>query len=120
MNVIAVEAVIGGKKFRVQHPGNRKNLEMQQRAVNARTGSFDQAVVFDYMFEHCVIPLEGQDKPDLDWISPQEVEEWAVFLPTFLRGQDVSKWCVPRSTNDGSDEQAGVSRSAEEGGADRG
>lgn len=117
MNVIAIEAVIGGKKYRVQHPGNRKNLEMQQRAINARTGAFDQTVVFDYMFEHCVIPLENQTKPDLDMISPQEVEEWAVFLPTFLRGQDVSKWCAPRPEDNGAGTPSDVSHSPEEGGA---
>lgn len=119
MNIIAIEATIAGKNYRVQHPGNRKNLELQSKAVDAKTGRVDQGVLFDYMFEHCVEPIGNHPKPNLDEISPAEVEEWGIFLPSFLRGLDISKWRTPRSEQPAGGEPSPVSDSTEEGGSNR-
>lgn len=82
---------LGGKKYKLQHPGNRKWLEWRQESVDVQTGSVDMAGLLDNAFEHCVIP-EGHDfKPTLDNVRPADLEVWQLALRKFLGGELISE-----------------------------
>lgn len=76
---------IDGKKYKLQHPGNRTYLEWQQETFDMEKG-LDTISLLDNAFEHCVIP-EGHDfKPTVDNVKPADLEVWQKLLRRFLRG----------------------------------
>lgn len=80
------EAVVNGKKYKFQHPGNREWVKLQSQMLNLTTRTYEWEKLLDYCFEHVVIPVEG-NKLDLDTIPVQDVEVWQMLLPRFLRGE---------------------------------
>lgn len=76
---------IDGRKYKLQHPGNRTYLEWQQETFDLQEG-LDTISFLDKAFEHCVIP-DGHDfKPTIDDVKPAELEVWQKLLRRFLRG----------------------------------
>lgn len=81
---------VNGKKYKLQHPGNREWIRLKKNFFtvgdNGR-GSIDMETLFDYCFEHVVFPEQGQ-KLSIDTIDIKELEEvWGLVLPRFLRGE---------------------------------
>jgi len=82
--VIKLEFV-DGRKYKLQHPGNRKKLQWEKEYINPVSG-IDQERFFDLCFEHCVIP-EGHDfKPTVDNVQTADLEVWGSVLRRFLGG----------------------------------
>jgi len=80
---------IDGRKYKLQHPGNRTYLEWQEEMYNFSESKIDTITFLTNAFEHCVIP-EGHDfKPaiDNDGVTPHELEVWQKVLRQFLRGE---------------------------------
>lgn len=76
---------VDGRKYKLQHPGNRTYLEWQQETFDMEKG-LDTISFLDNAFEHCVIP-DGHDfKPSIDNVKPAELEVWQKLLRRFLRG----------------------------------
>lgn len=76
---------IDGRKYKLQHPGNRTYMEWQNETFDMERG-LDTVNFFDKAFEHCVIP-DGHDfKPTIDNVKPAELEVWQKLLRRFLRG----------------------------------
>lgn len=76
---------IDGKKYILQHPGNRVYLKWQQEFFSLTEG-MDQALFLDQAFEHCVIPDCHDFKPTIDTVKPKEVTEWSKLLRRFCSG----------------------------------
>ena len=77
---------IDGKRYKLQHPGNRAYLQWQQETFDLEDG-LDTISFLDKAFDHCVIP-EGHDfKPTIDNVKPKELGVWQKLLRMFLRGE---------------------------------
>ncbi len=76
---------IDGKKYKLQHPGNRTKLAWEKETMNVATG-MDREKYLDYAFEHCVIPEDHDSKPTIDNLHPKELEVWEKLLRRFLDG----------------------------------
>ena|SRR5271157_5152098 len=89
MLIIDVEVL--GKKYKLQHPGNREWLQLQQSMLVYSTDGkahLDIVPLLDYFFEHVCIPLEeGAPKLSIDTISLEDLEVWSSLAPTFLAGK---------------------------------
>ena len=101
---------IDGKKYKLQHPGNRTYLEWQQETFDFEKG-LDTIGFLDNAFEHCVIPEGHNFKPTIDNVKPSELEVWQKLLRRFLRGELV----IPTET-----EQEGEKPGATSSGVKRG
>lgn len=89
------EIVVSGKKFKLQHPGNREWIKLQSTLYDPVKGSIDMEKLLDYCFEHVVLPEEGR-KLDLDSIPLSDLTEvWQVILPRFLTGKLESGYVYP-------------------------
>lgn len=76
---------VDGRRYKLQHPGNRTYLEWQQETFDFE-GGLDTIGFMDRAFEHCVIP-DGHDfKPTIDNVKPAELGVWQKLLRRFLRG----------------------------------
>ncbi len=80
------------KKYRLQHPGTRAWLRLQNElrviSTNSSKGvdiKLDTEKVLDYFFEHCCFPEVG-NKLSIDTILPNELEVWTQVSTTFLAG----------------------------------
>lgn len=83
---VAIIHFVDGRKYKLQHPGNRKALQWRQKSVSLTDG-ITQDTLLDNFFQFCVIP-EGHDiQPNLDKIRPNEVEVWLRICNRFLRGE---------------------------------
>ncbi len=83
---------VNGRKYKLQHPGNREVLKIRTKCVNAQTGGVDLEGMLEYGFDNCIIP-EGHDfHPNFDNIKPSEFEEWSGIIPAFFRGQSIDKY----------------------------
>jgi len=83
---------IGGKKYRLEHPGMRMSIRWKRECTDIKDGKalFDMEAYLDFAFEGCVFPIDHNFRPNLDDIEdPKEGEEWSVVLPRFLRGDDL-------------------------------
>jgi hypothetical protein len=83
--IILIE-FIDGRKYKIQHPGNRTWMEWQQEMFDLENG-INNIGFLDNVFEHCVIPEGHTFKPDIDNVKPRELEVWQKFLRNFLRGE---------------------------------
>lgn len=81
---------VSGKKYKLQHPGSRAWLKIQQQMINAH-GVLNLEPLFDYAFENVVIPEGNHPQLTLDDLNPWEMEAWGKILPPFLRGEKFSK-----------------------------
>jgi hypothetical protein len=82
---IAYVRFIDGKKYKLQHPGNRIWLDWQKDFFSIADG-IDQAKFLEKAFEYCVIP-DGHDfKPSIDDVKPKELGVWQRLLRRFLDG----------------------------------
>ncbi|HPA70771.1 MAG TPA: hypothetical protein PKY31_00790 [Spirochaetota bacterium] len=98
---IVVIKFIDGKKYRLQHPGNRTYLAWQKEFFSVVEG-MDMALFLDKAFEHCVIP-EGHDfKPTVDDVKPKELEVWGRMLRRFLGGDLDTMVAAVGETSEGS------------------
>ena len=94
MDILIDYVEVSGKKYKLQHPGNREVLKLRSRCTNPRTGLADLEPLLDYCFEHVVIP-DGHDfKPTIDTVHPKEFEQWLEILPGFLRRGDVGEFRI--------------------------
>jgi len=92
---------VGGKLYRLQHPGNRAWLKLKQSLVNITTKEFDFEKLLDYAFEHCVFPEGHNFEPTIDNVSLNESEVWEVILPNFFRGKVDNKFKPKNKTGEG-------------------
>ena len=78
---------VSGKKYTLQHPGNRAWLTLKQEVFKVSSDQMDVVKLLDYCFENVVFPENG-DKLSLDKVPLNELEQvWQVVLPTFLMGE---------------------------------
>ena len=77
---------VDGRKYRLQHPGNRAKLQWDRECFSLTEG-LDREKFLDLCFEHVVFPEDHDQKPDLDRLKPNEMEVWGEILPKFLRGE---------------------------------
>jgi hypothetical protein len=83
--MIAYVRFIDGKKYKLQHPGNRIWLDWQKDFFSITDG-IDQAKFIEKAFEYCVIP-DGHDfHPTIDNVKPKELGVWQRLLRRFLDG----------------------------------
>jgi hypothetical protein len=92
MDILIDHVEVNGKRYKLQHPGNREVLKLRSRCTDTRTGSTDLEKMMDYCFEHVVIPEGHGFKPTLDNLHPKEFENWLTILPRFLRLGDLGKF----------------------------
>jgi hypothetical protein len=78
---------VGGKNYKLQHPGNREWLRLQKKMFNSSTNQIDLEAMLDYFFEHCCFPETGANL-SIDTLSLDELQEvWAIVAPQFLAGK---------------------------------
>lgn len=77
---------VDGRKYKLQHPGNRIAMRWQEECFNLTKGKISQEKLIDKCFEHCVFPIEHNFKPTLDNIKPIERGVWVSMLTRFLDG----------------------------------
>jgi hypothetical protein len=98
LNVIKTQIEVNGKKYNLQHPGNREWLKLKQSiyTVNVdQVAEVNMTLMLDYFFEHCLYPVEGQ-KLTLDNVPLKELEEvWGSVAPRFLRGDLAAGYRYP-------------------------
>lgn len=73
-------------KYKLQHPGNRTKLQWEQECFSLSEG-VDREKLLDYWFENIVIAENHEFQPNLDNVSPKELETWEVLLRRFLGGE---------------------------------
>lgn len=76
-----------GRRYKLQHPGNRTWLEWRQAAVNLQTGAVDMIPLLDKGFEFCVVPIKHDFHPTIDTVKPAELEVWQILLLRFFGGE---------------------------------
>lgn len=77
---------VDGKKYKLQHPGNRTYLEWQKEFFSLTEG-IDQAKFLDKAFEYCVIPEGHESRPTVDDVKPAELGVWSTLLRRFCDGK---------------------------------
>lgn len=86
--MIQTNITLNGKKYKLQHPGNREWIKLKKTFFSFDEngkGSIDMEPLLDFSFEHVVFPEEG-NKLDLDSIPFDDLEAWESILPRFFRG----------------------------------
>ncbi len=91
------EVEVNGEKYKLTHPGmrmlNRWKKEGSEINVETKLTSFNMEKYLDLAFENCVEPIGHNFQPSQDnLITPREQEVWALLLPQFLRGVDISRF----------------------------
>ena len=76
---------VDGKQYKLQHPGNRAKMEWDKKYFNFATG-IDMEGFLDAAFESVVIPEAHDKKPNIDSVTPWELEAWQETLKRFLDG----------------------------------
>jgi len=91
--------VVNEKVYKLQHPGNRGWLQLQQSLIDVTPegkSSIDIVKLMDYCFENIVFPEKG-GKLNLDELPLSELEVWQLLLPRFLRGELDSGYVYPET-----------------------
>jgi hypothetical protein len=95
MNLLIANIEVNGKKYRLQHPGNREWLKLKKTLFRVSQDEIDIIPMLDYFFAHCCFPEIG-DNLNLDTIDLTELEEvWSVIAPRFFRGDLATGYCYP-------------------------
>ena len=82
---------IDGRKYRLQHPGNRQNMRMVKDSLG--DGQFDLVAFMDACFSfrcsnqrYLLEPLDGGHRPDLDNTTAAECDAWQAIFDALLAG----------------------------------
>ncbi len=103
MDVVIINIVFFGKKYKLQHPGGREWLRLKQTMYKPALDQMDLESLLNYFFEHCCFPEEGE-KLSLDSFtgtrdSMLEMEAWGLLAPRFFRGDVANGYIFPESEN---------------------
>lgn len=83
--IIRVEFV-DGRKYKLQHPGNRTYKNWSDQSLKLNKGIVSTIYLLEQGFKHCVFP-EGHDfKPTVDGVSHKHLGVWESLLFRFLDG----------------------------------
>lgn len=86
LNIFKTTIEVSGKKYTLQHPGNREWIRLKKSLYKISEDSICMEDLLDYFFENCLFPAEGQ-KLTLDDVPLKELEEvWSIVAPRFLGG----------------------------------
>jgi hypothetical protein len=86
LNLVTNDIEVNGKKYKLQHPGNREWIRIKKTLYNVSGDSIDMEPLLDYFFEHVCFPESGS-KLNLDTVPILELEEvWGSVALQFLRG----------------------------------
>lgn len=95
MNLLTCDVQVNGKKYKLQHPGNREWLKIKQTLFKVSSDGIDLIPLLDYFFEHCCFPESGEQL-NLDNIPLAELEEvWSLVAPRFFRGTMEAGYIYP-------------------------
>ena len=91
------EVEVNGEKYLLTHPGmrmhNRWKKEVSEINVETKLTSFNMSKYLDLAFENCVEPIGHNFQPNQEnLVHPRDQEVWALLLPQFLRGVDLSRF----------------------------
>ncbi|EMY78966.1 hypothetical protein LEP1GSC060_0777 [Leptospira weilii serovar Ranarum str. ICFT] len=75
---------VDGRKYKLQHPGNRKALRWRQESISLTEG-LNQDKLLDKFFKFCVSSVGHSFEPTLDTIEPNHVEVWLRLANRFLK-----------------------------------
>ncbi|WP_156781779.1 LIC_12613 family protein [Leptospira tipperaryensis] len=75
---------VDGRKYKLQHPGNRKALRWRQESISLTEG-LNQDKLLDKFFKFCVKGVGHSFEPTLDVIEPNHVEVWLHLANRFLK-----------------------------------
>ncbi|RHX87304.1 LIC_12613 family protein [Leptospira stimsonii] len=75
---------IDGRRYKLQHPGNRKALRWRQESISLTEG-LNQDKLLDKFFKFCVKGVGHSFEPTLDAIEPNHVEVWLHLANRFLK-----------------------------------
>ncbi|MBM9576954.1 hypothetical protein JWG45_07285 [Leptospira sp. 201903070] len=75
---------VDGRKYKLQHPGNRKALRWRQESISLTEG-LNQDKLLDKFFKFCVKGVGHSFEPTLDTIEPNHVEVWLQIANRFLK-----------------------------------
>ncbi|WP_404820593.1 LIC_12613 family protein [Leptospira yasudae] len=75
---------VDGRRYKLQHPGNRKALRWRQESISLTEG-LNQDKLMDKFFKFCVKPVDHGFEPTLDVIEPNHVEVWLHVANRFLK-----------------------------------
>ncbi|EQA54584.1 hypothetical protein LEP1GSC052_1983 [Leptospira kmetyi serovar Malaysia str. Bejo-Iso9] len=75
---------VDGRRYKLQHPGNRKALRWRQESISLTEG-LNQDKLMDKFFKFCVRPMGHSFEPTLDIIEPNHVEVWLNVANRFLK-----------------------------------
>ncbi|MDO6395293.1 hypothetical protein Q4554_14525 [Leptospira santarosai] len=81
---VAAVHFVDGRKYKLQHPGNRKALRWRQDSISLTDG-LKQDTLLDQFFKYCVIAFGHNFQPTLDTIAPNHVEVWLRLANRFLK-----------------------------------
>ncbi len=83
--IIRVEFV-DGRKYKLQHPGNRTYKNWSDQSLKLNKGTISTIYLLEQGFKYCVFP-EGHDfKPTIDGVSHKHLGVWESLLFRFLDG----------------------------------
>lgn len=96
MEIFKQEVEVNGRKYILQHPGNREWIKLKSQINKMDADIFDWEALLDYCFNHVVFPVEGE-RLTLDTVDPEELEEvWQIILPRFLRRKLQNGYTYPK------------------------
>lgn len=75
---------VDGRRYKLQHPGNRKALRWRQESISLTEG-LNQDKLLDKFFKFCVKSVGHAFEPTLDTIEPNHVEVWLRLANRFLK-----------------------------------
>ncbi|MDV6235824.1 hypothetical protein CH379_009315 [Leptospira ellisii] len=75
---------VDGRRYKLQHPGNRKALRWRQESISLTEG-LSQDKLLDKFFKFSVKPSGHTFEPTLDAIEPNHVEVWLHIANRFLK-----------------------------------
>ncbi|MBM9501598.1 hypothetical protein JWG44_15195 [Leptospira sp. 201903071] len=75
---------VDGRRYKLQHPGNRKALRWRQESISLTEG-LNQDKLLDKFFKFCVKGVGHSFEPTLDAIEPNHVEVWLQIANRFLK-----------------------------------
>jgi len=86
LNILKANIEVNGKKYTLQHPGNREWIRLKKTLYKLSDDSISMEEILDYFFENCLFPEQGE-KITLDTVPLRELEEvWSIVAPKFLGG----------------------------------
>jgi hypothetical protein len=95
LNLLQTTIEVNGKKFKLQHPGNREWIKLKGTLFKVSNDQVSMEALLDYFFEFCVFPEQGP-KLTLDTVNLIELEEvWGLVAPKFFSGSLATNYRYP-------------------------